>query len=564
MIACEEIQNYINLVRSGTIVVCEEQILLCDLVESRFDTETLTVDIVQLGKYLGMQKYFPFRLFDWEAFCFTLHNCVYTSAGALRWPDLFILVGRGAGKNGYLSFEDFCLISEYNGVKDYHIDICANAEDQARMSFDDVHAVLEANEARLRSYFSWTKELITNRKTGSQLRFRTANFKTKTGGRPGKVDFDELHQYLNYLTLNVFKTGLGKKKHPRTTTITTNGDVRDGPLDHLIAKSMQILTGKQPDNGLLPFICKLDSAEEVDDPAMWGKANPSLAFFPDLQRIIAKEYVEFKDDPVSHSGFMTMRMNIPQGNKDMEVTSWDNILTTGFVIEKDEKGREISRIPRIIPDLGGCTCVVGVDYMSTTDFLTAGLLFLYKGIHYWLSHSWVCTRCNDLGRIKAPLKEWEAAGFLTFVDAVEVSPDIPAAWLADQAGNYNITTLCIDKYRFTLLTRALREHGFDADRTGGVNNIKLIRPSDQMQVSPIINSLFANHGIVWGDNPLMRWYVNNSMLTTSTAGNITYGKIEGKSRKTDGFMAFIMAVCGAADLVDSGDMVEVNFGTYTY
>lgn len=207
-----EIQKYIDWVRSGNIEVCKEQLQLCDLVEKTFKEEKLIVDTEQLKKYLSLIKYFPFELLDWEVFCFALHNCVYSKPGVLRWPDLFILVGRGAGKNGYLSFEDFCLLSQYNPVKKYHIDICANSEEQAKTSFEDIYNVLEENEKVLKNHFYWNKEVITNLKTGSELRFRTSNAKTKDGGRPGKVDFDEYHQYEDYKTIQVFKTGLGKRQ----------------------------------------------------------------------------------------------------------------------------------------------------------------------------------------------------------------------------------------------------------------------------------------------------------------------------------------------------------------
>lgn len=542
-----EIQEYIDLVRGGTFEVCKEQIELCDYIEECFASESIFVDEDQLHKYLSLQKYFPFELLEWEVFCFTLHNCTYSKPGVLRWPDLFILVGRGAGKNGYLSFEDFCLISEYNKVKKYHIDICANAEEQAKTSFDDVWNVLEDNKQKLKNHFDWTKELITNLKTGSQLRFRTSNAKTKDGGRPGKVDFDEYHQYEEYKSIQVFKTGLGKKKNPRTTITTTNGDVRGGPLDVLITRAKEILKGATKDNGLLPFICKLDDEKEVDNEKMWHKANPSLRYFPDLMTLMLREYVDYKEDPVNNSSFMTKRMNIPKGNQDVEITPWENVLATN----------------QVIPDLTGCTCVVGIDYAKTTDFVCAGLLFKYKGVYYWLSHTWVCSNCSDLGRIKAPLRDWEKAGFLTFIDGPEVPPETPALWLQEQAEKYNLTVLGMDNYRYTLLARALREVGFDTDK-GGANNIKLTRPSDQMKFAPTINSLFVNHNLAWGDNPLMRWYTNNVCMTTSPAGNTTYGKIEGKSRKTDGWMALVAAICSSGDLEDSGDVVPFSFGVYNY
>lgn len=458
-----EIQNYIDLVRSGTIEVCKEQLQLIDYVEKCFKEESLFVDEEELRRYLSLEKYFPFELLEWEVFCFTLHNCTYSKPGILRWPDLFILVGRGAGKNGYLAFEDFCLISQYNKVDKYHIDICANSEDQAMTSFNDVYDVLEANKKKLEKHFYWNKEVIKNKKSGSELRFRTSNAKTKDGGRQGKVDFDEYHQYEDYKTIQVFKTGLGKKKNPRTTIITTNGDVREGPLDKLIERSKQILQGATRDNGLLPFICKLDDEKEVDDPKMWDKPNPSLHRFPDLQQQIQREYVDYKEDPISNSSFMTKRMNIPKGNKDVEVTSWENILATN----------------QKIPNVEGGSCLVGIDYAKTTDFVAAGLLFKYKEKFVWITHSWVCESCNDLGRIKAPLREWEEKGYLTFVPGPEVPPDTPALWLAEKAKKYNLTTLWMDNYRYTLLAKALREVGFDTDKKGN-NNIRLVRPSNEM------------------------------------------------------------------------------------
>ena len=339
------IQDYIDLVRSGKIEVCKDQLLLCDMVERVFSTEDIYIDEEQLNKYLNQQKYFPFQLYEWERFCFALHNCTYKANGLLRFPDLLILVGRGAGKNGYLSFEDFCLLTPINGIKQYHIDICANSEDQARTSLDDIYNILEDRKAYFKKYFRWNKEKIQNIKTGSVLRFRTSNFKTKDGGRPGKVDFDEYHQYESYKTIEVFQTGLGKKRHPRTTITTTNGDVRDGPLDHLIDRAEQVLNG-EPDNGLLPFICRLDDPNEVHNPRMWDKANPSLHYNPTLQEQIQKEYAEYLMDNIGHSAFMTKRMDSPQGDKDADVTSWENIKATN----------------RPLIDLRGRSCVAGIDY----------------------------------------------------------------------------------------------------------------------------------------------------------------------------------------------------------
>ena len=526
------LQDYIDIVEQGKFHTCNEQKLLVALVRKAFEEETLKYDEVQIEKYLSYQKYFPYALFSWEIFVFTLHNCVFKTNGTPRWNDLFILMGRGGGKNGYLSFEDFCLITETNGVAYYDIDICANSEDQAKTSFDEIYNILENPKFRKKfeKNFTWNKTEIQNRKTRSKIKYRTNNPKGKDGLRSGKVDFDEPHAYENWENINVFTTGLGKKPHPRRTYVSTNGDVRDGPLDQLIEKSGKILRGEIPDNGFLPFICKLDDESEVHNPDLWEKANPSLPYLPVLREQMQREYADYLLDPVINNVFMTKRMNIPQGRKDTELTSWENILKTNGEI----------------PDLAYKTCVCGIDFSKTTDFVSVFLLFKCGEKYYGKHHSWFCTACNDKHRIKIPLDQMAQRGLLTIVDDVEINPTIIADWIQQQNAIYSIDKIAIDSYRYTTLSRALRDVGFDAAE----KKVKLTRPSDIMQVVEKIRSMFIGNKIIWGDDPMMRWYTNNAKLEPAPNNNFKYGKIEPKSRKTDGFMAFVNAVILEDELPD--------------
>lgn len=528
----QHIQNYINLVRSGNIEVCEEQLKLCDHVEKVFSEEELYTDDEQLEKYLSYQKYFPYKLFEWEEFCFALHNCVYRSDGHLRWPVLFMMVGRGTGKNGFLSFENFALLTPTNGVKEYHIDIFAMSEDQAMQSWLDVYNILEDNKAKMQKYFYWNKKIIINKQTKSEFRYRTSNYKSKDGGRQGKIDFDEYHAYSDYKLIDVATTGLGKKAHPRRTIITTDGEVREGPLDEMLILCEEILNEERPDNGILPFICKVESEDEVKDPKKWEKAIPSLRYLPNLKYEIEIEFTNYLINPIANRSFALKRMNFRPPNTEGEVTSWENILATNQPIDKDK--------------LIGMSCIAGIDYMKTTDFLSAGLLFNVDDKDIWIEHTWVCKKSPDLPRIKADLNMWEAMGLLTFVDGPEIPPELPCYWLANTAAalNAQIVVVGIDFFRYTLLSKALKEILYMSDEKG-YENIIVIRPSDEMKNIPIITSDFVNHRIIAGDDPLFRWAINNSKQTTSPAGNITYGKIESKSRKTDPFKAYVAAKCAS-------------------
>lgn len=524
----KHIQAYIDLVRSGAVPVCREQMQLVDLVERTFQTEDIHVDEVQLERYFGLVRHFPYSLLTWEKFVFALHNCTYTADGRLRWPIALIVVGRGAGKNGYLAFEDFCLLTPVNGIKKYDIDIFATSEDQAKATFQDIYDILDSNEAYFSKYFTWTKEEIVNKATGSRLRYHTSSAKTKDGGRPGKVDFDELHAYLNFALIDVAVTGLGKKPNPRRTFISTMGDVRDGPLDRYIEKGKMVLRGEKPDNGWLYFFCWLDSDEEIRNPKTWAKANPSLydPNRPELLDEIMLEFNDYLDDPASCSAFATKRMNRPQGNAETEVTSWENIKAASRPFPEDI-------------ELDGRAAVAGIDYASTQDFVAAGILIQLDDYYYWITHSWVCLQSKTLSRIHFPLKEAEARRELTFVDAPEIPPDMPVEWVDSMAMRYNLIMTGIDHFRYTLLAKSFTEHGYDANRKTG--NLKLTYTPEQSMVAPIISSAFLNQRIIWGDNMLMRWYTNNAKRIIDTRGNISYGKIEPKTRKTDGFMALVAA-----------------------
>lgn len=123
-------------------------------------------------------------------------------------------------------------------------------------------------------------------------------------------------------------------------------------------------------------------------------------------------------------------------------------------------------------------------------------------------------------------------------------------WIQEQLIKYNFLKLGVDNFRLALLSKSIKNIGIDSSDK---EQVKIIRPSDIMKIVPVIDSLFNNHQIVWGDNPLMRWFTNNTKLTDKTLGNYVYDKIEPKSRKTDGFMAFVHAMIAAQDLLEDED-----------
>lgn len=530
------IQEWIDIVEKKTYAVCEEQELLVAHIKRCFSEEDIYTDDEQLEKYIGLARYFPFEcIFPWQKFVIGLHDCTYwRKTGMPRWPDLFCELGRGAGKDGTIAWESVCLMSPYNGIREYDVDICANNEEQSMRPVQDVTSAFEEPKhiRKLKKHFYWTKEKVIGLKTKSKMQGRVNNPKGRDGMRSGICIFNEIHQYQDYKNINVFTTGLGKKKHPRRSYYTTNGDVREGPLDDLLETSEEILRGGEPDNGLLPFICKLNKKEDVHEEKNWPAANPSLPYLPNLLEEIRKEYREWVKAPNRLPAFLTKRMNWPEGAEEKKVTDYENIAITN----------------RPLLDFSGWTCTCGIDYTKITDMASVNFHFRDGDLRYDLSHSWLCLQSKDLPRLKVPWKAWAEAGRLTLVDDVEIHPELLTEYIQKKKEEFYIKMAAIDDFRYALLSGALRQIGFD----NKTKNLKMVRPSDIMRVASVIDSCFVNHWFVWGDSPELRWAANNTKLVRHgrrpgreddmDLGNFVYGKIEAKSRKTDPFMALVASM----------------------
>jgi len=539
------IDSYIDKIRSGEVLSSEELKLAMDLVEEKLDNPDVYIDREKIDKGIELiERYFGYKLFDWELFVFALIHCYYKSTDTVVFDEIFIEMGRGNGKNGFISPVAWYLTTHYHGIKGYNIDIIANAEDQAKTSFDDVYGVLDRTWQKSKNFFYKTKQIIVNLKTNSYIKYNTSNARTKDGKRSGCLIFDEIHEYESWDMIKVFISGFGKKKHSRTFYITTNGYVRGGVLDEMLDLAQRVLSGEIKDIGLLPLIYKLDDKEEVHDPKNWVKANPSLPYLPELQKELKKAYAKMKYQPQLAIDFMTKRMNLPAQDNFIVVAPWEKIMATNQPIPYDE--------------LKGLPCIGAVDYARTTDFASCGLLFKYKGKRYWLEHTFVCHKALEIESrpIKFPVQEMADRGLITIIRRDNISAQDISGWFLEQAKKYHIKNIVCDNYRAALLEAEFKEKGLPLTqiRSGPITHAK---------VAPLIEQIFAEETLVFGDNPTMRWYTNNTCQEVDKKGNIAYYKIEPKTRKTDGFFALVHALTQDAELEDyTGNIISLDVYAY--
>jgi phage terminase large subunit-like protein len=514
-------------VRSGAVKASRRLIKAMDYIEKKLSAPDVFVDTARIDKAVELiERYFEMKLLDWELFVLALVHCYHKSDDTVVFSEFFIMMGRGNGKNGFISALAWYLTTKYHGIKGYNVDIIANSEDQAMTSFNDIYEVLERWWDKLKRFFYKSKEIIKNLDTGSYIKFNTSNARTKDGKRSACLIFDERHEYENSAQIGVFSSGFGKRKHSRIFSITTNGYVREGVLDDDLRMADDVLNGVITDLGFCPLIYEMNSDEECDDPELWEEANPSIRYFPELKKEIDRAAVKKKYDKQTELDFYTKRMNRPRTNMEVAVTEWEKIAATN----------------KPLPDLKGWSCTVGIDFASLRDWAAVNFHFR-KGDHRFdFGRRWVCLRSPDISRIKAPWDAWETC---VPVDEVEIPPSLLTDYIKETAIYYNLKKIALDNFRFALMKNALEKIGFDPKER---KNVYLVRPSDIMKVQPVIDSCFNKGLFYWGDDPALRWAVNNTKLVRSgkkegtDTGNYYYSKIEGKSRKTDPFMALVAAM----------------------
>lgn len=556
------IDEWIYLIKGNHIEHCIEQELALDNnIIPVLERPDVYIDHDRIRKGLELQKYFDFDLLPWEKYQFAIMFGVFLRQPGMPYDDIYFhvirdIIGRGAGKNGFIDFCAFYMISPLHGVKGYNVDLIANGEDQAKTSIADLKELIDnpvsPKYARaLNSNYKAYVEKIVGKKMAAEFRLNTTSTKNKDSKRTGCVIYDEKHQYEDARNINTLKSGTGKMQWEREITITTDGHVRGGILDDEKAQNEVILREYNPKNRTFVNWFRIEAEEEWSQIDKIVKANPSLIYpsFYSLRTTIEREIESMPFTPDYYPEFLAKRCNFPVSDPQKAVAEWADI-------------EACAREPDFVPE-EGARCVGGIDYTKTNDFCECCLTFRQGDAFVSVHHGFICKNSKDLPNIHAPVMEWVKAGACEIVDDVEIPPELPVMWFEQQAQKYQIMMIGIDNFRYSWLAQAFRKIlGYEIF-TKENKKLYLIRPSDIAKAAPIINSAFLNRRISGWDR-MMCWYTNNTKRVIDTKGNTHYEKIEPKLRKTDGFMAWAHSMCCIDELPEVAELPDLNFATMVY
>ena len=535
MIRIKYFDEFKRAIEDGTYIANKEQIQLVKYLESKILTrDDIYFNEEMFENYVKFSEKHFFPLALYQKFVSSFIFLYWKKNDRVVFREFLITLGRGGGKNGWMSTLGAFFISPLHGIYGYNATITANSEDQAKMSFDEVYTIIQ--KRHLEKHFEAKKTAITGKVTNSVFKYRTNNPKTMDSARDGCLFFDEIHQFEDDSAVRVQRSGLGKIKNPRTFYFGTNGYVRDGFYDKQIERAMKVLEGRTDRIGYFPFICKLDSIKDMDQSELWAKANPMFnehsEYAEQILDEVMEDYLDLEESPSGRQEFVIKRMNFSEGDGERDVAPYDQI-------------RAAAEMP--VPCLENRSCVAGFDYASIRDFASVGLLFKVDGQFVWIQHTFIRKGFIKEFKPKAPLQEWADLKFATIVDEPSINPRHLINWLVEQREHYQIEIVAADNFRMDLLKPLLEEEGFEFEFIRNPAGV-------QSKVAPIIEDGFANQRINYCQDPMMKWYTNNTYVKEDPRGNKTYLKKEPVRRKTDGFHAFIAALY-ERDLIN-----EMDFG----
>lgn len=287
----------------------------------------------------------------------------------------------------------------------------------------------KANRPQLAS----TKKGIENNLTGSILEIKPMSIDKLQGMRCKIATVDEwLSGDIREDVIGAIEQGASKNDDYLILAISSEGTVRNGSGDTIKMELMDILKGDYDNPHVSIWWYKLDSIDEVSDPAMWLKANPNLGktvkypvYHLDVERA--------EKAPATRNDILAKRFGIPMEGYTYYFTYEETL--------RHDKKREFWKM----------SCSMGADLSQGDDFCAFTFLFpLRDGAFGVKTRAYI----SELTLNKLPLAmrnkydEFIAEGNLiimngTVLDMMEVFEDLDAHICERQ---YDVAAFGYDPY----------------------------------------------------------------------------------------------------------------------
>lgn len=377
-----------------------------------------------------------------------------------------------------------------------------------------------ANRVKLAS----TKVGIQNFLTGSTLEIRPMSINKLQGLRPKVSTVDEwLSGDIREDVIGALEQGASKMPDYIIVATSSEGTVRNGSGDTIKMELADILKGDYVNPHVSIWHYKLDSVEEVANPAMWPKANPNIGLTVTYE-VYHLDVERAENAPASRNDILAKRFGIPMEG-----------FTYFFTYEETlpHKRREFWRMP----------CAMGADLSQGDDFCAFTFLFPLRADTFGVkTRSYISslTMSKLPGAMRQKYEEFIEEGSLHVLDGATldmmvVYEDVEQFILDNE---YDVRAFGYDPYN-------AKEFVLRWESENGPYGIEKVIQGARTESVPLgeLKALAGERLLIF-DQELMGWAMGNAITMEDTNGNRKLlkkrqdQKIDNVAAMLDAFVAF--------------------------
>lgn len=446
--------------------------------------------------------------------------------------DLGLILGAGSGKSTFMAALSLAvmMVDSHPGQD---VLVLSNSKEQSQELFRTATEMVSDEQAPIYEFKKndLIRPILNKIKytpTNSLIQIKAMENKRADGVNVRMAIFDEFHSYTENVIENIRKSAAPKRINTGFTIvyISTNGQTRGATFDSYYSRWEKILSGEIVDWSTFPMIYKMDSKEEVTNPALYPKAMPFVNEISDPQ-IIYQNLLKTEGNPVAQAEMLAKSFNIPQSSY--------NALFTTKVLNQSRKPIDADFSKNV---------VVGYDLSAVDDLSTFVIIQRAPGdVYRIISRAFIpeqtfMNRSNKEQRLR--YTAFIDSGMLELIPGSEISEKVVFDRLDELLKDNNFYPLGIagDAFyarQFQKLARA--EYGEDIVHKVRQNAITLSEPLKKLKAG-------LDGGRVELTNDLLKWTFSNLRVKQDANGNIfpnkekSADKIDPVSASTAAFWLF--------------------------
>jgi phage terminase large subunit-like protein len=513
----------------------------------RYDPEAAEKPIRFFEKYLihvqGDKAGKPFILEDWQKFHIRqVFGWINKKTGDRKHRYFYLEIPKGNGKSAFVSGLALYMAG-VDGPKASETYCVAGDREQARIVFDSCVELIN-NNSKIKDKFKPLRFSITHKASRSTIKVLSSDVSGKHGFRPYFIAFDEMHVQPNRELYDVLTKGMMKSRNSLCGMITTAGEIGTF-AEEIHDTAVSIAKGLvQNEYWYVAIYSAYDEEGNQPDPQdifneeVIAQANPgygdnSIIRPADFDIIVQ----DTKAQKTGISSYLQLHLNVWVGSLNAYINVNDYRRCNEGVVDLDYHHKNNTR------------CYGGLDLASTEDLSAYTLVFFPSGgkpefvTWFWCPEDTIASRSKNQN---VNYRYWVDEGFIFTTPGNVQDKNAIKSFIAETCERFNVAVINTDpSFHRAVLGSWIEELALPIEAFNqGITNFS--EPTKNLKI------LVASNAINVGENPVMEWQIDNTMVYEDTTGKVKPVKTIGRGRgrgaqrkKIDGVVSLVMALAGS-------------------